>query len=242
MVLFELAGSGKFGSDRCASPRDGDKPSNVQTALAPTAAEGTEDCGISVLGPGGPGSDGKGTALAPTDRCAPHGDKPSNFQFALARLAPTAAEGTEDCGISVLGPGSDGKGTALAPTATEETEDCSGSDGKGLKVLDKLSDGKGFGKHELAMILGGVHAAEEIFGFLVGVPSSGSGRSLVTGSAQPGKGLCSCQRGKGKGVGLPPTAGTSLRIAFAAAEDCQHGGAPGGLLLKAVTAVTYASH
>ena len=189
MVLFELAGSGKFGSDRCASPRDGDKPSNVQTALA-----------------------------------------------------PTAAEGTEDCGISVLGPGSDGKGTALAPTATEETEDCSGSDGKGLKVLDKLSDGKGFGKHELAMILGGVHAAEEVFGFLVGVPSSGSGRSLVTGSAQPGKGLCSCQRGKGKGVGLPPTAGTSLRIAFAAAEDCQHGGAPGGLLLKAVTAVTYASH
>ena len=86
-------------------------------------------------------------------------------------------------------------------------------------MLDKV------GKYELAMILGGVHAAKEVFGFLFGVMSSGSGRALVNGSVLPGKGLClfSCQRGEGKGVSLPPTAGTSLRIACAA-EDCQHGG------------------
>ena len=132
MVLFELAGSGNFGSNRCTPPED-DKPSNFQTALVPTAAEGTEDCGISVVGPG-----------------------------------------------------------------------------KGLEVLDKV------GKYELAMILGGVHAAKEVFGFLVGVLSSGSGRALVNGSVLPGKGLClfPCPRGKGLPAAgsLPPTAGTSLRI------------------------------
>ena len=172
MVLFELAGSGNFGSNRCTPPED-DKPSNFH--VAPKAAEGYEDCG----------SDGKGLA--------------------------------EDCGIAVRGPGSEGK----------------------------------FGKDELAMILGGVHAAEEVFGFLVGVPSSssgrligvpnsGSGRVAVTGSVQPGKGPClpPCPRGKGLPAAgsLPPTAGASLRIALQKAAS-MGARAPGGLSALSVAMV-----
>ena len=196
MVLFELAGSGNFGSDRCTPPED-DKPSTFH--VAPKAAEGTEECGIAVPGPD---SDGKGLAEdCGIDCCTPpEDDKPSNFH-----VAPKAAEGYEDCG-------SDGKGLA---------EDC------GIAVRGPGSEGKS-GKDELAVILGGVHAAEEVFGFLVGVPSSsggrlicvpssGSGRVAVTGSVQPGKGLClpPCPRGKGLPAAgsLPPTAGASLRIA-----------------------------